>query len=87
MYSNIIICILTFTLLCLTVLLFLPSVSKFSNGEILLITQEIEKIKAADLARYNTLINEWKGLVSNSKAKVELASADLRLIIAAIKNI
>lgn len=67
--------------------IYAATLSRWTSGEVLLITQEIEKIKTTDISRYNTLINEWKGLVSNNRAKVELASADLRLIIAAIKNI
>ena len=66
---------------------YVASIARWTSGEVLLITQEIEKIKATDIVRYNSLINEWKGLISNSKAKIELASADLQLIIMAVKRI
>ncbi len=67
--------------------LYAAKAARWTNGEVLLITQEIEKIKATDIARYNSLVSEWKGLISNSKAKVSLASADMQLIIAAVKHI
>lgn len=67
--------------------LYASTLARWTSGEVLLVTQEIEKIKATDIARYYSLINEWKGLVSNSKAKVNLASADLQLIITAVKHI
>jgi hypothetical protein len=67
--------------------LYAGAFERFTHAEVLLITQEIEKIKATSETKYKAIVSEWKGLISNSKAKVELASEGLKQIISKVKAI
>ena len=55
--------------------------SRFSNDEIVVITQKIDSVKAKDHHTGSAIMAEWKLFVSNDRSKLSKTSHELFMII------